>query len=244
MLKRPSSKAAGESKPEAYPLGYVEDFDEPRTKLADFFSILLDAACAASRPMIVYHRCIWSGERPVTTEQEEGFVVRDRRGGSGPDRPSVTSPAASGIEPHQEAAPSDPHQGSGIPVTFSSFVISLGSSSMMLMGRTIGSPSTSDAAESTAGERHYRLTLGLGKQDDGQSHDGRTSGAEGYALRPSDEVREFGCQVVVPPAAYRPQTCLSAALVDATWETLLIRLRVNILSSICRGATIGDAASE
>ena len=39
--KRPSSKAAGESKPEAYPQGYVEDFDEPRTPLADFFSILL-----------------------------------------------------------------------------------------------------------------------------------------------------------------------------------------------------------
>ena len=39
--KWPSSKAAGESKPEAYPLGYVEDFDEPRTKLAGFFSILL-----------------------------------------------------------------------------------------------------------------------------------------------------------------------------------------------------------
>src|SRR5262249_6603805 len=36
-----SSKAAGESKPEAYPLGYVEDFDELRTPLADFFSILL-----------------------------------------------------------------------------------------------------------------------------------------------------------------------------------------------------------
>ena len=35
-----SSKAAGESKPEAYPQGYVEDFDEPRTKLADCFSIL------------------------------------------------------------------------------------------------------------------------------------------------------------------------------------------------------------
>ena len=35
-----SSKAAGESKPEAYPLGYVEDFDELRTKLADIFSIL------------------------------------------------------------------------------------------------------------------------------------------------------------------------------------------------------------
>jgi hypothetical protein len=40
--KRPSSKAAGEPKPEAYPLGYVEDFDEQRTKLAGFFSILQD----------------------------------------------------------------------------------------------------------------------------------------------------------------------------------------------------------
>jgi hypothetical protein len=42
MLKKSVSKAAGESKPEAYPRGYVEDFDEPRTKLGDFFSILLD----------------------------------------------------------------------------------------------------------------------------------------------------------------------------------------------------------
>ena len=45
--KSPSSKAAGESKPEAYPLGYVEDFDEPRTLLADFFSILLEAPASA-----------------------------------------------------------------------------------------------------------------------------------------------------------------------------------------------------
>ena len=42
--KRLSSKAAGESKPEAYPGGYVEDFDEPRTKLAGCFSILLCVA--------------------------------------------------------------------------------------------------------------------------------------------------------------------------------------------------------
>jgi len=42
--KRPFSKAGGESKPDAYPLGYVEDFDEPRTKLADFFNVLL-ASC-------------------------------------------------------------------------------------------------------------------------------------------------------------------------------------------------------
>ena len=41
MLKKSVSKAADESKLEAYPQGYVEDFDEPRTKLAGFFSILL-----------------------------------------------------------------------------------------------------------------------------------------------------------------------------------------------------------
>jgi hypothetical protein len=40
--KRPSNEAAGKSKPEAYPLGYVEDFDEPRTKLGAFFSSRLD----------------------------------------------------------------------------------------------------------------------------------------------------------------------------------------------------------
>jgi hypothetical protein len=39
--RRSASKAAGESKPEAYPQGYVEDFDEPRTPLAGFFSVLL-----------------------------------------------------------------------------------------------------------------------------------------------------------------------------------------------------------
>src|SRR4051812_41738909 len=35
------SKAAGELKPEVYPQGYIEDFNELRTKLAAFFSILL-----------------------------------------------------------------------------------------------------------------------------------------------------------------------------------------------------------
>ena len=49
--KRPASKAAGESKPEAYPLGYVEDFDELRTKLAGFFSILLDQHQAPRRQL-------------------------------------------------------------------------------------------------------------------------------------------------------------------------------------------------
>jgi hypothetical protein len=39
--KSPSSKAAASEDPEAYPLGYVEDLNDARTKLADFFSILL-----------------------------------------------------------------------------------------------------------------------------------------------------------------------------------------------------------
>lgn len=73
----------------------------------------------------------------MAAEQEEGFVIRDRRGGSGPDRPSATVDAASGTQPRQQAAPSEPPQGSGIPVTFSSFVISLGSSSLMLMGEQL-----------------------------------------------------------------------------------------------------------
>ena len=43
LLKKPVGKAAGEPKPEAYPQGYVEDFGEPRTKLAGFFSSRLNA---------------------------------------------------------------------------------------------------------------------------------------------------------------------------------------------------------
>ena len=56
--KRLFSEAAGESKPEAYPQGYVEDFDEPRTKLADFFSILLVARRfeVAGRPVLPWDR--------------------------------------------------------------------------------------------------------------------------------------------------------------------------------------------
>ena len=37
--KRSSNKAAGESKPEAYPPGYVEDFDETRTQREAVFNI-------------------------------------------------------------------------------------------------------------------------------------------------------------------------------------------------------------
>jgi hypothetical protein len=40
LFKKAANEAAGETKPEAYPLGYVEDFVEPRTKLGAFFSSL------------------------------------------------------------------------------------------------------------------------------------------------------------------------------------------------------------
>jgi hypothetical protein len=51
--KSSSSKAAGESKPEAYPQGYVEDFDESRTKLASFWGILLGFGFAVIKmPML------------------------------------------------------------------------------------------------------------------------------------------------------------------------------------------------
>lgn len=70
-------------------------------------------------------------------EQEQGFVIRDRRASGGAEaapaaaspakeaRPSVAAPAES-----SQTAPSP-------PVTFSSFVISLGSSSLMLMGEQL-----------------------------------------------------------------------------------------------------------
>jgi hypothetical protein len=70
-------------------------------------------------------------------EQEQGFVVRDRRASGGSEAaPSVApdaTPPASASEPHPAASQEAP----AFPVTFSSFVISLGSSSLMLMGEQL-----------------------------------------------------------------------------------------------------------
>ena len=41
-----SGKAAASEGPEAYPLGYVEGLNDARTKLAAFFSILLEETSA------------------------------------------------------------------------------------------------------------------------------------------------------------------------------------------------------
>ena len=40
MLKKAVQQGRSERRPEAYPLGYVEDLNDARTKLAGFFSIL------------------------------------------------------------------------------------------------------------------------------------------------------------------------------------------------------------
>src|SRR5215208_5923111 len=67
-------------------------------------------------------------------DQEQGFVIRDRRG-AGTDKPSDSAqqPAASPAASQAGASSEAP----GFPVTFSSFVISLGSSSLMLMGEQL-----------------------------------------------------------------------------------------------------------
>ena len=47
LLKQVVNEAAGEKTPEAYTLGYVEDFFETRTKLGACFSNRLEVADAA-----------------------------------------------------------------------------------------------------------------------------------------------------------------------------------------------------
>jgi hypothetical protein len=42
MLKKAVQQGRSEGGPQAYPLGYVEDLNDARTPLVDFFSILLD----------------------------------------------------------------------------------------------------------------------------------------------------------------------------------------------------------
>ncbi len=73
----------------------------------------------------------------MAKEEEQGFVIRDKRGrGEGaaapePGRPTQPSPAP---DPTHEAGHShEPHP----PLTFSSFVFSLSTSALMLMGEQL-----------------------------------------------------------------------------------------------------------
>lgn len=68
------------------------------------------------------------------SEEERGFVVRDKRGRSESEdsSPMATKPSASKSGPSAEtSAHSHP------PLSFSSFVFSLGTSSLMLMGESL-----------------------------------------------------------------------------------------------------------
>jgi len=70
-------------------------------------------------------------------DQEQGFVVRDRRASGGSDAAPAAAPDAKQT-PTSSASQVDASQESpALPVTFSSFVISLGSSSLMLMGERL-----------------------------------------------------------------------------------------------------------
>ena len=73
-------------------------------------------------------------------EQEQGFVVRDRRasGAAEPESPQPTATTKQPSEsPASSAASASSQETLRYPVTFSSFVISLGSSSLMLMGEQL-----------------------------------------------------------------------------------------------------------
>ena len=68
--------------------------------------------------------------------QEEGFVIRDRRGG-GSEASASPSLSNESKQPTQSGDAGPAREAPAFPVTFSSFVISLGSSSLMLMGEQL-----------------------------------------------------------------------------------------------------------
>ena len=69
-------------------------------------------------------------------EEEHGFIIRDRRASGGAEAaPAASSPAKQAMPATSSAEPSQAPPAP--PVTFSSFVISLGSSSLMLMGEQL-----------------------------------------------------------------------------------------------------------
>ena len=77
----------------------------------------------------------------MSGEEGQGFVIRDRRGRTEPgeesfkeQEPSTAAPGSHPGESHGQAPPADQP---GPPVSFSSFVFSLGTSALMLMGEQL-----------------------------------------------------------------------------------------------------------
>lgn len=73
-------------------------------------------------------------------QEERGFVIRDKRGKTEPEpQPGPESPSAASI-PGSESQPgqgTETPQQAGPPVSFSSFVFSLGTSALMLLGESL-----------------------------------------------------------------------------------------------------------
>ncbi|HMS82840.1 MAG TPA: DUF1844 domain-containing protein [Nitrospira sp.] len=67
-------------------------------------------------------------------EQEQGFVIRDRRASGGDEAAPATASTTHEAQPAAAVTTESAQSAPSPPVTFSSFVISLGSSSLMLMG--------------------------------------------------------------------------------------------------------------
>lgn len=71
-------------------------------------------------------------------DEEQGFVIRDKRGSAGGESPPGTTATKKESPSSATAFTDEPARAaSAPPVTFSSFVISLGSSSLMLMGEQL-----------------------------------------------------------------------------------------------------------
>jgi hypothetical protein len=70
-------------------------------------------------------------------DQEQGFVVRDRRASGGSEAAPPPASSAKQTPPVSASHAASSHEEPALPVTFSSFVISLGSSSLMLMGERL-----------------------------------------------------------------------------------------------------------
>lgn len=80
-------------------------------------------------------------------EEEQGFVIRDKRGQGREEAPSSAAAAASSppsVEPSESPKASEHIHDAAPPLSFSSFIFSLGTSALMLMGEKLSpdQPST------------------------------------------------------------------------------------------------------
>lgn len=73
----------------------------------------------------------------MMSEDEQGFVIRDKRGRSAPEEPATLSTEPSAEPESLASATSSESYPPAPPLTFSSFVFSLGTSSLMLMGESL-----------------------------------------------------------------------------------------------------------